>query len=150
VRESDVPIARVDTTRQELHGIYETALVEARPLGSSDSDWQELFGLVAQRKQGGVVLTAWNPGQLRPTLAANERANAKLLRELRGTNFEIWEADGFSRDRSFREPGFMAWGMGRELGCTLARGFGQFAVFLYQPDGSRHVIDVDAPLGRIR
>lgn len=146
--DSHVPNARVDISRQELHDIYVTAFVEARPLGSSDSDWQEVSDLVVQRKQGGVVITAWNPGQLRPTLAWNERANAKLLQELQRTHFEIWEADGFSPDRSFREPGFIAWGMDQDVGCSFARDFGQFAIFFYHSDGTRHVISADTANGQ--
>lgn len=136
---------RVDTSRKELHDIYESALVEARPIGSTDSDWQDLVSLVIERSQGGVVITAWNPGQLRPNLIANNEANSRLLEALKKTNFEIWEADGFSPDRSFREPGFIAWGMDQIQGCSLARAFGQYAIFFYSPDGTRKVVGVESP-----
>ena len=141
---SDVPRERVETSRQELHEIYASAVVEARPFGSNESQWRDLTEIVIARKQGGVVITAWNPGQLRPTFASNVQANSNLLHELEKTSYEIWEADGFSPDRSFREPGFMAWGMNQHVGCALARDFGQFAIFYYNSDGSRHVIDVDS------
>jgi Protein of unknown function (DUF3293) len=142
MRRSNPDIPRVDTPREELHDIYESALVEARPLDAPDAEWQELVSLVTKRGQGGVVITGWNPGQLRPTLADNQEANIRLLEALKRTNYEIWEADGFSPDRSFREPGFIAWGMDSHLGCSLARDFGQFAIFFYESDGSREVIAV--------
>ena len=142
MRESDVPIARVDTGRQELHGIYETALVEARPFGSSDSDWQELFGLVVQRKQGGVVITAWNPGPGRPGVAENNQANELLLARLGKYCPDIWEADGFSPDRTHHEPGFMAWGMSPEIGLQIAREFGQLAIFYFETSGNRVMYSV--------
>jgi hypothetical protein len=141
----DWRINSVGTSREELHHIYESALVEARPLGSTDAEWQELVSLVIERGQCGVVITAWNPGQLRPTLPANQEANLRLLGKLKSTNYEIWEADGFSPDRSFREPGFVAWDMDPKQGCSLARDFGQFAIFFYYSDGTRKVIGVDSP-----
>jgi hypothetical protein len=130
----------VQTTKDELHHIYTTAHVEIRPQGSASEAWQDPEEVIRERNMGGVVITAWNPGQLRPSNIVNEKANEQLLEQLEVTGFEIWEADGFSPDRTFREPGFMAWGMDARLGSEFAKRFGQFAIFYYHPDGTREVI----------
>jgi hypothetical protein len=130
----------VQSTKDELHDIYSGAHVEIRPQGSASEAWQDPEEIIRDRNMGGVVITAWNPGQLRPSNIVNEKANEQLLEQLEVTGLEIWEADGFSPDRTFREPGFMAWGMDARLGCDIARRFGQFAVFFYHPDGTREVI----------
>lgn len=139
--ESETP--RVSTSREALHEIYESALVEVRPLNSGEQDWRLAAEVVRERSQGGVVITAWNPGQLRPTPEENADANHRLFNVLRETHYELWEADGFSPDRSFREPGFIAWGMDAKIGCQIASEFGQFAIFLYRPDGTRSVVNAD-------
>lgn len=141
----DQTVPRVNTSREELHQIYESADVEVRPFvshesSSSDHDWREASTVVMERGLGGVVITGWNPGQLRPTAAENERANQRMLTVLEQTGHEIWHADGFSPDRTFREPGFIAWGMDPDQGCAIARDFGQFAIFYYDSDGNRSVI----------
>lgn len=136
----DQHLDRVDTSREELHEIYESADVELRPFDSSDKDWKSAPVVVRERGLGGVVITGWNPGQLRPSEDENDRANERLLSVLQTTGHEIWHADGFSPDRSFREPGFIAWEMNPELGCEIARNFGQFAIFYYDESGNRKVI----------
>lgn len=131
---------RVETSREELHQIYESADVELRPFDSSENDWKSAPAVVRERGIGGVVITGWNPGQLRPSEAENDLANQRLLSILLSTGYEIWHADGFSPDRSFREPGFIAWKMNPELGCQIASDFGQFAIFYYDESGNRQVI----------
>lgn len=133
----------VAASRAELHETYESALVDIRPLGAGSHAWVQASELVQRRGLPGVVITAWNPGKSRPSRADNEAANQKLLMELNATGLEVWEADGFSKDNEHREPGFIAWGMSPKLGCTIARGFAQFAIFYYLADGSRTVVNVD-------
>lgn len=120
---------------QELFEIYESSHVEMRPIGSQV--WQEGATSVRARALGGVVITAWNPGPERPGIAENNRANELLLARLGEYCIDIWEADGFSPDRTHREPGFMAWGMSPEIGLQVAREFGQLAIFFFQADGNR-------------
>lgn len=131
---------RVETTREELHQIYDSAEVELRPFDSSEKEWKSAPAVVRDRGSSGVVITGWNPGQLRPTMEENELANQRLSTVLVATGLEIWHADGFSPDRSFREPGFIAWEMSPEQGCEIARDFGQFAIFFYDEAGNRSVI----------
>ncbi len=137
---SEPVVERVSTSRMELHDIYESAHVEVRQRGADESSWVLASDAVRERGECGVVITAWNPGQWRPTPEVNDAANQRLLRVLMEHGYEIWEADGFSPDRSFREPGFIAWGMDAETGCDIAREFGQFAIFYYLATGERQVM----------
>jgi hypothetical protein len=129
-----------DPVREELFTIYESAHVEMRPIGSKV--WQE--GAISVRARGlsGVVITAWNPGQDRPGVVKNKQANELLLTLLMEYCDDIWEADGFSSDRTYREPGFMAWGMSPEIGLQIAREFGQFAIFYFEDSGNRVMYSV--------
>ena len=133
-------------SRAELHEIYESALVDIRPLGAGPQDWVQAPALIKRKGMSGVVITAWNPGKSRPSRADNEAANKRLLMELKAAGFEVWEADGFSEDNEHREPGFIAWEMSPELACDIARGFQQFAIFHYLADGTRTVVSVDDDL----
>ena len=136
----------VSTSRAKLHEIYEDSLVEIRPLGAGPRDWVQAPQLIQGRGIPGVVITAWNPGKVRPDLADNEAANQRLLMELKASGHEIWEADGYSADHQHREPGFIAWEMSPEVGCQIAQKFDQYAIFYYRADGSRAVISVESRL----
>jgi len=137
------PRPTVPSSRADLHEIYEAALVEIRPLGAGPQDWVQASALIKHMGKSGVVITAWNPGKSRPSRADNEAANEQLLMHLKATGYDVWEADGFSEDNEHREPGFIAWEMSPELGCAIARGFNQFAIFHYLADGSRTVLSID-------
>jgi hypothetical protein len=126
--------------REDLLEIYESAHVEMRPIGSQV--WREGRESVRARALSGVVITAWNPGPERPGIAENNQANKLLLARLGKYCTDIWEADGFSPDRTHREPGFMAWGMSLEIGLQIAREFGQLAIFHYQASGNRVMYSV--------
>ncbi len=125
----------IEQTCDVLMGIYESAHVEMRPVGSKI--WQDAVATVRARDSSGVVITAWNPGSDRPSLAENKQANELLLKRLQHYCNDIWEADGFSPDRVHREPGFIAWGMPAQVGQRIAREFGQLAIFYFEPDGTR-------------
>lgn len=124
-----------DSIRSELHEIYKTAHVEMRPMGSGI--WQEATVVVRERALTGVVITAWNPGAERPSIAENEQANVLLLKTLKQYCSDIWEADGFAPGGVHREPGFIAWGMQPEVGLRIAREFDQFAIFYFEANGTR-------------
>jgi phosphopantetheinyl transferase len=129
-----------EPVREDLLGIYESSQVEMRPIGSQV--WQEGAASVRERALSGVVITAWNPGPERPGITENNQANELLLARLGNYCNDIWEADGFSPDRSHREPGFMAWGMSPEIGLQIAREFGQLAIFYFQASGNRIMYSV--------
>jgi hypothetical protein len=82
-----------------------------------------------------VMLTAWNPGALPRSAAANRRAQAQLERALRG----LWPLAlrrGSNLDLDERwpaEPAFWALGLSRGLAADLGRRFGQRAILYSGP-----------------
>lgn len=126
--------------RKELLEMYESAEVEIRPIGSQS--WQKGAEAVRSRAMDGVMITAWNPGPKRPSIEENLRANELLLKRLETYCSDIWEADGFSPDKTHREPGFIAWQMNPEIGLQIAREFGQLAIFYFEASGTRVLLSV--------
>ena len=126
------------TEKEVLFGIYEQALVSAQD--PANEEWLDPSLECLTRGHSAVVMTAYNPGTDRPTWAENEAANERMLDVLRNTGFEIWRADGFSADGTWREPGWLVWQMPVEHGCAIAADFGQFAVYHYDEAGQRAVV----------
>lgn len=105
--------------------------------------WVDPVSVCRARGVGAVVLTAWNPGWVRPDRATNDANNERLELELVQSEADFWPAVGSSRHDDHSEPGFIIWGMAAEEGCAIARRFGQFAIYLYNPDGLLVTIDCD-------
>ena len=127
--------------RDVLFAIYEEALVAA--LDPADREWVDPAMECLTRRQSAIVMTAYNPGTERPTWAQNEAANARMLEVVQGLGLEIWQADGFSSDGTWREPGWLVWGLDIDEGIRIAGAFGQFAVYAYDADGVRSVVSCE-------
>lgn len=123
--------------REELFDIYDDTVVTVW----DGTAWIDPTPACRQREVGGVVLTAWNPGWSRPGRTANEAANVRLEAALAVGGWDIWPAIGASRHEDHSEPGFFVWGMSPEEGCSLAREFGQFAIYVFDAEGSRTTRD---------
>lgn len=124
--------------REILFSIYEQALVSA--LDPRDGAWVDPALECLLRGQPAVVMTAYNPGTERPTWALNEDANNRMLQVLQSLRYEVWQADGFSADGTWREPGWLVWQMPVEQGTAIAANFGQFAIYAYDHEGVRSVV----------
>ena len=123
--------------REALFEVYDSTLVTVLLAG----EWFEAEAVVKERGEGAVVMTAWNPGWERPSLAENEAANEAMFAELASGSHEIVPAVGASVDEAHSEPGFLIWGMDPQLGCEIARRYGQFAIYVSSPDGTRETVD---------
>lgn len=123
--------------REDLFEIYGATRVTVL----SGGEWYEAGRLVKERGEGAVVMTAWNPGWERPSIAENEAANEAMFAELTRGPHEVITAVGASVDEAHSEPGFLIWGMNPHVGCEIARKYGQFAIYVYSPDGSRETLD---------
>lgn len=123
--------------REELFDIYDDTVVTVW----DGHAWVDPAPRCRERGEGGVVLTAWNPGWERPSRDVNEAANERLSRELAGRGLEVWPAVGASRHEDHSEPGFLVWGMAPEEGCSLAQMFDQFAIYVYDAQGRRTTRD---------
>lgn len=75
------------------------------------------------------VITAWNPGSLTRSLAANRDANATLDHLLRSEGHEPIEVLGSASDGSWREESLLIHGLTRREAARLGGQFGQSAVF---------------------
>ena len=127
--------------REELFAEYAAAIVSAQEPGATDATaWSDPALFCAIRGQAGLVMTAWNPGFARPSLAVNEANNARMLAILEESGFEIWSAECASPNGQYREPAFLVWEMPAESGLILAAEFGQFAIYVYSEEGERTVV----------
>lgn len=129
--------------REVLFAIYEQALVAT--LDPVNEEWVDPALECLTRRQTAIVMTGYNPGTARPSWAENEAANARMLDVLRLRRYEVWQADGFSADGTWREPGWLAWGMPIEEGVSVAAQFDQLAIYAYDEEGVRSVVPCDAP-----
>lgn len=78
-----------------------------------------------------AVLTAWNPGSLRPGDAANRAANRRLAAALREDGREAYPAMAAGHDGAHAEPSFAVPAIGPEQALAYARRFHQAAVFFW-------------------
>ena len=121
-------------SREDLFEHYDSTIVSVL---HPDYGWTDPALLVLERGEAAVVMTAWNPGFERPAIEINELANARLHAELVLTGHVTWRADGTSPDGSFHEPGWLAWGIQVPEAIALARRYGQFAIYVFDPTGER-------------
>lgn len=129
--------------RSALFAIYEQALVSAED--PANREWVDPSLECLSRRQTAIVLTAYNPGTDRPSWAENEAANERLQEMLVDAGYEVWPADGFSADGTWREPGWLAWELPIEVGVAIAADFGQWAVYAYDVEGVRTVVPCQGP-----
>ena len=91
------------------------------------------------RTDVAAVLTAYN--LIGTTeLAQNEAANAQLREVLQAAYTDVWRADGFSPDGTWREPGWLVWGMPVDVAVAIAADFRQIAIYYYDTHGVRSVV----------
>lgn len=127
--------------REDLFNEYAAAIVSAYdPCAPDELGWSDPALFCAMRGQAGLVMTAWNPGLARPTLATNEASNQRMLIRLQDSGCEVWPAECASPDGRFREPAFLVWDMSAEQGSAIAAEFEQFAIYCYSTDGERSLL----------
>lgn len=74
------------------------------------------------------VLTAWNPGDERPSVVENRGANERLRAELVRRGLTVFHAVG-SSSRGHAEESYAVPDWDRSAACELGREFGQVAIF---------------------
>ena len=75
------------------------------------------------------VITAWNPGDQRPTDQTNRSANQALLEQLAACGLEPVRAVGQDPDSSHAEESWAVSGTTDDIARELGAQFGQVAVF---------------------
>src|SRR5699024_4627256 len=78
-----------------------------------------------------AIVTAWNPGELRPERAVNERANARLFAELEQGGRRAFPARGRDVRGRHVEPSFAVVGLSPREAVALGRRYAQAAVFYW-------------------
>ena len=94
-----------------------------------DGEW--VTSLDAGNRLGGRwhVITAWNPGDDRPTREENEKANGELLACLSAMGLHPVRALGADPDSEHAEESWAVVGLSDKQARTLGAEFGQVAVF---------------------
>ncbi|MDN5864468.1 MAG: DUF3293 domain-containing protein [Gammaproteobacteria bacterium] len=118
----------------KLRLIYERAVYEAE-LEEGRVRFQVAQAPVGRApSQALAIVTAWNPAELRPERAVNERANVRLAEEIERCGWRAYAARGGSGDGSHVEPSFAVANISRAEALALGRRYAQAAVFYW--DGS--------------
>lgn len=86
-----------------------------------------------------TVVTAYNPGQERPSEEVNGRANAYLRAEIFKRQWEHYPAVGYSPDRSHEEPSVAVLDLSEAEARTLGQRYRQACVFYWDGSASRLV-----------
>jgi hypothetical protein len=79
------------------------------------------------------VLTAWDPGDERPGLAANQARQASLEAALVPLTAVWWPASGWDPDTGYRDVGLAVQGVSEDAVRQLGARYGQDAVFAWTP-----------------
>jgi hypothetical protein len=97
------------------------------------------------RGRAFALLTAYNPGIIRPGEEENRPANERLERRLVALCVEYVEARGMSADGHHVEPSFALFGVDREHAVELAREFGQAAIVWFDGATAELAWTAEAP-----
>lgn len=100
-----------------------------------DGAWVPIEEAVASIGERLHVLTAWNPGDERPTARENRAANRRLAEAVVAAGGQPWGAVGVAPDDSWFEEGYAIAGLTREAAVELARGARQVAIFEATDEG---------------
>ena len=128
----------MDVTRDDLVDLYDTTVVS---ILHPDHGWTDPSLVALERGEGAVVLTAWNPGLVRPTESENRNASERMRQQLLTFGRDVWRADGRAPDGGAHEEGWIVWGLPVSLGLEIAARFGQFAIYSYDQSGVRVTVE---------
>lgn len=115
----------------EMRRIYERAVYEA------ELQTGRIRFRVARRPEGDApaatvaIVTAWNPAELRPERAVNERANARLAADIEQHGRRAYRARGRSVDARHVEPSFAVVDVSPREALAWGRRYAQAAVFYW-------------------
>jgi hypothetical protein len=125
-----------DDERRELGAIYNSALFEV-----DFEDGTERFRVGPGRsgRPPFALVTAYNPGFERPSVAENEHANKALRALLAASNITSLPARGSSDPETHTEPSFALFNIAEAEALNIARRFRQAAVFAWDGHEGRIV-----------
>lgn len=115
----------------ELRRIYERAVYEAELDGRRVVFHFETVSEGEAPVETLAIITAWNPAELRPEQAVNERANARLATEIERGGRRAFPARGRNVSGTHVEPSFAVVNIDRREAVALGRRYAQAAVFYW-------------------
>ena len=95
-----------------------------------DGIWLHGFDFCASRGVQIHVITAWNPGDERPSSEVNDTQNNQLLADISAMGFEALEALGSDSNSTHAEKSWAVIGLTDKAAIELGKKYGQVAVFL--------------------
>ena len=98
-----------------------------------DGRWLSGFEFSAIRGINIHVVTAWNPGDERPSPEVNELNNERLHADIRALGLDVFEALGSDPNSSHAEKSWAVTGMSDAVAIGLGKKYGQVAVFRITP-----------------
>ena len=111
-----------DLSLPDLYLKTEVSIEEAARLVPARDSCLVLSGVVH-------VITAWNPGDLRPTHEENQKASGELRMRLLGLGLKPIRALGADPDSDHAEESWAVSGLSDDQARALGAEFGQVAVF---------------------
>lgn len=96
---------------------------------NEDGNWMAGFEFCAKQHVVIHVITAWNPGDERPSMAVNELRNHELRQDISAFGFDAYEALGSDPNSEHSEKSWAVVGMSDEVAISLGKKYGQLAVF---------------------
>ena len=105
--------------------------------------WVSGFDFASRRGRPVHVITAWNPGDERPSLDTNRLRNDQLKVELETMGFEVFAALGSDPHSEHAEESLAVVGMSDEQATEVGCLFDQVAIFRIEAS-SQHVLGCSA------
>ena len=94
-----------------------------------DGIWMSGFDFCASRGVQIHVITAWNPGDERPSSEVNDTQNNQLLADISAMGIEALEALGSDPNSTHAEKSWAVIGLTDKIAIELGKKYGQVAVF---------------------
>ena len=94
-----------------------------------DGIWMSSFDFCASRGVQIHVITAWNPGDERPSSEVNDTQNNQLLADIAAMGLEALEALGSDPNSTHAEKSWAVIGLTDKAAIELGKKYGQVAVF---------------------
>ena len=94
-----------------------------------DGIWMSGFDFCASRGVQIHVITAWNPGDERPSSEVNDTQNNQLLADISAMGIEALEALGSDSNSTHAEKSWAVIGLTDKAAIELGKKYGQVAVF---------------------
>jgi hypothetical protein len=94
-----------------------------------DGIWMSGFDFCISRGVQIHVITAWNPGDERPSSEVNDTQNNQLLADIAAMGLEALEALGSDPNSTHAEKSWAVIGLTDKAAIELGKKYGQVAVF---------------------